>query len=123
VSSYTARESSGAMCLVMAIGVSLILGGRLSGGWQFLALALPAGFLVALALYWVRQKQNSSLDTHTIPVAGGVVGVICLTGLGIVMIRSQLLRDFFGLAVGAGGAVALLLSWTRRKEGSDISLV
>jgi hypothetical protein len=123
VSSYTARESSGAMCLIMAIGVSLILGGRLSGGWQFLALALPAGFLVALALYWVRQKQNSSLDTHTIPVAGGVVGVICLTGLGVVMIRSQLLRDFFGLAVGAGGAVALLLSRARRNEGSDISLV
>jgi hypothetical protein len=123
VSSYTARESSGAMCLIMAIGVGLILGGRLSGGWQFLALALPAGFLVALALYWVRQKQNSSLDRHAIPVAGGVVGVICLTGLGVVMIRSQLLRDFFGLAVGAGGAVALFLSRARRKEGSDISLV
>jgi hypothetical protein len=123
ISSYTARESSGAMCLIMAIGVSLILGSRLSGGWQFLALALPAGFLVALALYLVRQKQNSSLDTHTIPVAGGVVGIICMTGLGIVMIRSNLLRDFFGLAVGAGGAVALLLSRARRKEGSDISLV
>lgn len=124
VSSYTARETSGAMCLIIAIGVSLVLGGRLSGGWTFLAFALPAGFLVALALYWIRQKQDSSLNAQKIPVAGGVVAFICMTGLGIVMIRSHLLRDFFGLAICAGGAIALILSWTRRRrQNSSISLV
>jgi hypothetical protein len=124
VSSYTARETSGAMCLIIAIGVSLILGGRLSGGWTFLAFALPAGFLVALALYWIRQKQDSSLDAQKIPVAGGVVGFICMTGLGIVMIRSHLLRDFFGLAIGAGGAVALILSRARhRRQNANISFL
>jgi hypothetical protein len=124
VSSYTARETSGAMCLIIAIGVSLILGGRLTGGWTFLAFVLPAGFLVALALHWIRQKQDSSLDVQKIPVAGGVIGFICMTGLGIVMIRSYLLRDFFGLAIGAGGAVALVLSWVRhRAENSTSSFI
>lgn len=124
VSSYAARETSGAMCLIIAIGVSLILGGRLSGGWTFLAFVLPAGFLVALALYWIRQKQDSSLDAQKIPVAGGVVGFICMTGLGVVMIRSHLLRDFFGLAIGAGGAVALILSKDRhRRQNSRISFL
>lgn len=124
VSSYTARETSGAMCLIIAIGVSLVLGVRLSVGWTFLAFALPAGFLVALALYWIRQKQDSSLDAPKIPVAGGVVGFICMTGIGIVMIRSHLLRDFFGLAIGAGGAVALILSWARhRRQNSNTSFL
>lgn len=124
VSSYAARETSGAMCLIIAIGVSLVLGVRLSVGWTFLAFALPAGFLVALALYWIRQKQGSSLDAQKIPVAGGIVGFICMSGLGIVMIRSHLLRDFFGLAVGAGGAVALILSRARhRRQNSNISFL
>ena len=123
VSSYTARESSGAMSLILAVGVALILGGRLSGGWEFLVISLTAGFMVALALYWIHQKQNSGLDGDKIPVAGGAVGFICMTGLAIVMIRSHLLRDFFGLAVGAGGAIALLLSRARRKESSNISCI
>ncbi|HSK42611.1 MAG TPA: hypothetical protein VLA83_01850 [Candidatus Binatia bacterium] len=124
VSSYTARESSGAMSLILAVGVALILGGRLSGGWEFLVISLTAGFMVALALYWIHLKQNSGLDAHKIPVAGGVVGLICMTGLGIVMIRSHLLRDFFALAVGAGSVIALVLSWShRRKENSSGSFL
>jgi hypothetical protein len=124
ISSYKARESSGALCFAIAIGVCLVLGGRLRGGWEFLFFAVPAGGLVALALYWIRQKQDPSLDAHTLPVAGGVIGFICMTGLGIVMIRSHLLRIFFGLAVGAGSAVALVLSWDRRRrQKSSSSLV
>lgn len=94
VASYTARDNSGAMCLVMAIGVSFILGARLSGGWEFLAFALLAGLLVALALYWTHEKQNSGLDAPTIPTAGGIVSFISMAGLGAVMIRSHLMRFF-----------------------------
>jgi hypothetical protein len=123
VASYTARDNSGAMCLVMAIGVSLILGTRLSGGWEFLVFAVLAGLLVALALHWIHEKQNFILDSHTIPTAGGIVSFICLAGVGAVMIRSHLMRIFLGLAICAGSAIALLLFRAREKNGSSISLV
>jgi len=126
IATYKTHDDPGALALFTVIGVSLVLGGRLAGGWEFLSLAMPAGWAVALFLYWSRNKRASTISGYKIPVAGGVVGFICMAGLGVVMIRSDLLRDFFGLAVGAGGAVALLLSWARRKEGSkgsNISLV
>ena len=126
IATYKTHDDPGALAFITVIGVSLVLGGRLAGGWEFLSLAMPAGWAVALVLYLSRNKRASTISGYKIPVAGGVVGFICMTGLGVVMIRSDLLRDFFGLAVGAGGAVALLLSWARGKEGSkgsNISLV
>jgi hypothetical protein len=124
VASYTARDNSGAMCFVMAVGVSLILGSRLSGGWEFLVFALLAGLLVALVLYRIHEKQNSGLDAHTIPTAGGIVSFICMAGLGAVMIRSHLMRDFLGLAICAGSAIALGLNWSRRRrENSSSSFI
>ena len=124
VASYTARDTSGAMCLVMAIGVSFILGSRISGGWEFLVISLTAGFMVALALYWIREKQDSGLNAHTIPTAGGIVSFICMAGVGVVMIRSHLMRDFLGVAILGGGAIALGLNWSRRRrENSSSSFV
>jgi hypothetical protein len=126
IAAYKAHDGGGVAAFATVVGMTAILIGRLAFAWQFITLSILAGCAVALFLYWSRNKQASTISGYKIPVAGGVVGFICMTGLGVVMIRSDLLRDFFGLAVGAGGAVALLLSWARGKEGSkgsNISLV
>jgi len=126
IAAYKSHDGGGVAAFATVVGMTAILVGRLAFAWQFLSLSILAGCAVALVLYWSRNKRASTISGYKIPVAGGVVGFICMAGLGIVMIRSDLLRDFFGLAVGAGGAVALLLSWARRKEsskGSNISLV
>jgi len=116
ISRYTTPETGGALGLATAIGVSLVLGGRLVGGWEFLSSAVPAGALVALVLNYVRNRQDSSISGYMVPVAGGVVGSAALIGLGVVMMRYQFLRDFLGLAVGGGCAVALVLYWGRRRR-------
>jgi len=126
IAAYKSHDGGGVAAFATVVGMTAILVGRLAFAWQFLSLSILAGCAVALVLYWSRNKRASTISGYKIPVAGGVVGFICMAGLGIVMIRSDLLRDFFGLAIGAGGAVALLLSWARRKEsskGSNISLV
>ena len=124
ISRYKARESSGALVFVTAIGVSLVLGGRLRGGWEFLSLAMPVGCVVALVLYWGRNRRASNISGYKIPVAGGVIGAAALTGMGLVMVRFPFLRDFLGLAILAGGAIALGLNWSRRRrENSSSSFV
>jgi hypothetical protein len=124
ISRYKARESSGALVFATAVGVSLVLGGRLAGGWEFLSLAVPAGGLVALVLYQVRNRQDASISGYMVPVAGGVVGSAALIGLGMVMVRFTFLREFLGLAIAGGGAVALVLyRGRRRRENTRISLV
>lgn len=124
ISRYKARESSGALVFATAIGVSLVLGGRLRGGWEFLSLAVPAGCAVALVLYWSRNRRASNSSGYKIPVAGGIIGVAALAGVGLVMMRFSFLRDFLGLAILAGGAIALGLNWNRRRrENSSTSFV
>jgi hypothetical protein len=125
ISRYSnARESSGALVFATAIGVSLILGGRLVGGWVFLSLVVPAGGVVALVLNYVRSRQDWSISGYKIPVAGGVVFVIAMIGVGLVMVPFHFLRDFLGLAVGGGCVVALALDRVRRRrESSNVSLV
>lgn len=121
-SRYKARESPGALGLATAIGVCLILGGRLAGGWAFLSLVVPAGSAVALVLYWSHSRQN--ISGYKIPVAGGIIGAAALAGVGLVMLRFHFLRDFLLLALGVGGAVAMILSWgRRRRQNSTISLI
>ncbi|MBZ5508083.1 MAG: hypothetical protein LAO78_21680 [Acidobacteriia bacterium] len=61
VSTYKGRDNSGALAFATAIAVGLILGGRLQGGWGFLALVMPCAWVVALGLYWTRQRQSPSL--------------------------------------------------------------
>lgn len=115
------HDSGGIIAAIATIGMGSLLMGF---SWQFLFLAVPAGALVALVLYWVRSRQGSAIFGYKIPVAGGVVGSAAMTGLGVVMMRYHFLRDFLGLAVGAGCVVALALDWARRrKENSNISLV
>jgi disulfide bond formation protein DsbB len=122
ISRYKARESSGALGLITAIGVSLVLGGRLVGGWEFLSLAMPAGCVVALVLYFLgRGRQASNNSGDKIPVAGGIIGAAALTGVGLVMVRFPFLRDFLGLAILAGGAIAVGLNWSRRRRESSSS--
>ncbi len=123
IAAYKSHDGGGVAAFATVVGMTAILVGRLAFAWQFLSLSILAGCAVALVLYWSRNKRASTISGYKIPVAGGVIGSICMIGLGVVMIRSDLLRDFFGLAVGSGGAVALLLSWARRKEGSNISFL
>lgn len=125
IPAYTTHDGAGVAAFVTVVGLTVILVGRIAFAWQFLSLALLAGGAMALVLYCVRNRQqDSNISAYKIPVAGGVVGLICMSGLGIVMIRSHLLRDFFALAVGVGSVIALVLSWShRRKENSSGSFL
>jgi len=123
VSSYKARDSSGALAFATAIAVSLILGGRVIGGWEFLALVVPCSCLVALGLYWIRQRQNASGARYSLPVAGGVVLVMAMAGVGLIMMHFEFLRVFLGLTMSAGGVIALILHQRRQKQGSDVSFL
>jgi len=116
VSSYKAPDSSGGLVFATAIAVSLILGGRVDGGWSFLALLVPCAWLVALALYWTRARQTASVARYDLPVAGGVVLVMAMAGVGLVMMHFEFLRVFLGLTMGAGGAVALILHRRRQRQ-------
>lgn len=124
IATHKTHDGAGALGLITAIGVSLVLGGRLVGGWEFLSLAMPAGCVVALVLYLGRGRQASNISGYKIPVAGGIIGAAALTGVGLVMVRFPFLRDFLGLAILAGGAIALGLNWgRRRRENSSSSFV
>jgi hypothetical protein len=124
IATYKTHDSAGALVFVTAISVCLILGGRLAGGWAFLSLVVPAGSAVALVLNWSRSRQASNISGYKIPVAGGIIGAAALAGVGIVMVRFHFLREFLGLAILAGGAIALGLNWSRRRrENSSSSFV
>jgi hypothetical protein len=107
------HDSGGIIAAIATIGMGSLLMGF---SWQFLFLAVLAGGLVALVLYWVRNGQGSSISGYMAPVAGGVVGSAALIGLGVVMMRFHFLRDFLSLAVGAGSVIALVLYWVHRRE-------
>src|SRR4029077_16176600 len=123
ISSYKAPDTSGALVFATAIAVSLILGGRVNGGWGFLALVVPCAWLVALALYWTRERQTASLATYDLPVAGGVVIVMAMAGVGLVMMHFEFLRVFLGLTMGAGGAIALILHRRRQRQNPYVSFL
>ncbi len=124
VSRYKAQDGIGALGLICIVGVCLILGGRLNGGWEFLSFVVPAGCLVALLLDRGRRWQkDSGISRYTIPVSGGIVGSAALAGVGMVMARFHFLRDFLGLAIAAGCAIALALQWGRRRRQSSIDSV
>ena len=124
VATYNTHDSAGGLVFVTAIGVSLVLGGRLSGGWEFLSLAVLAGCSAALALYWIRNRRRAQdISGYKIPAAGGVIGLAALIGVGLVMVRFGFLRYFLGLAILAGGAIALGMNWSRRRESSSSSFV
>jgi hypothetical protein len=121
IATYKTHDSAGALVFATAIGVSLVLGGRLRGGWEFLSLAVLAGCALALVLYW---RQGSGISEYRIPATGGVIGLIATIGIGVIMVRFLFLREFLGLAILAGGAIALGLNWgRRRKDNSSTSLV
>jgi hypothetical protein len=121
VARYKTHDSAGALVFATAIGVSLVLGGRLRGGWEFLSLAVLAGCSIALVLYLSRNSQASNISGYKIPVAGGVIGIAALIGVGMVMMRFGFLRYFLGLAILAGGAIALGMNWSRRRRESSSS--
>jgi hypothetical protein len=123
VSSYKASNSSGGLAFATAIAISLILGGRVSGGLGFLALVVPCAWLVALALYWTRERQTASLARYDLPVAGGVVLVMAMAGVGLVMMHFEFLRVFLGLTMGAGAAIALFLNQHRQRQSSSSSFI
>lgn len=124
IATYKTHDGAGGLVLATAIGVCLVLGGRLAGGWAFLSLVVPAGSAVALILNWSHSRQDANISRNKIPVAGGIIGAAALAGVGLVMLRFHFLRDFLLLALGAGCAVALALNWGRsRDEHSSGSLL
>jgi hypothetical protein len=119
VARFTTHESAGALVLMCVILMSYGLVMRFNNGWAFLPLAVVAGAAMALVLYLAHgREQTRGIFSYTVPVAGGVVGSAAMIGVGLVMSRFAFLRVFLGLSVGAGGAVALVLAWIRRKQHS-----
>jgi hypothetical protein len=99
------------------VGMTVILVGRLAFAWQFLSLSLLAGGAMALVLYCVHNRQqDSNISAYKIPVAGGIIGAAAVAGIGLIMLRFHFLRDFLGMAVGAGSVIALVLSWSQRRD-------
>jgi hypothetical protein len=82
IATYKTHDSAGALVFATAIGVSLVLGGRLSGGWEFLSLTVLAGCALALVFYW---RQGEGISEYRIPAAGGVIGLIATLGIGVIM--------------------------------------
>jgi hypothetical protein len=121
IATYKTHDSAGALVFATAIGVSLVLGGRLSGGWEFLSLTVLAGCALALVFYW---RQGEGISEYRIPAAGGVIGLIATLGIGVIMMRFHALRYFFELVIVSGVAIALLLRWLHRRgrSGSLIQL-
>ena len=69
--------------------------------------------------------RPQSISRYKTPVGGGFIGLIAMIGMAIVlMIGSNFARQFLFLAIPAGGVVALVLYWgRRRKENSSSSFV
>ena len=120
IATYTTHDGVGALGLVTIVGLGSGLATGFSDGWQLLSLTVLAGCALALVLYW---RQGSGISEYRIPVAGGIVGVMAMAGVGLVMMRFQFLRVFLGLAMGAGGAVALILYRARQRENSSSSFI
>jgi hypothetical protein len=118
---YKMREGIGALGLVVVVGLASALPARVGIGWGFLWLGIAGGGAVALVLG--RWNQASSIASYTIPVAGGIVGVLVMLGVGVVMARFHFLRDFLALAVAGGIAFALFLRWGRSRHDSSRSLI
>ena len=63
VSSYKAPMGGGLIGLIAMIGMAIVLMLGSNFARQFLSLAIPAGGVVALVLYWAgRRRQNSSIS-------------------------------------------------------------
>ena len=128
ISRYKAPQGGGAISLVSMAGISIVLMGcPLHFVRQFLGLAVIAGGAIALVLYWGRcRRQNSSIFRYTTSVGGGVIGLISMIGISIVLMgcRFLIVRQFLGLAITAGGLVALVLYWSgRRRQNSSNSII
>lgn len=110
--------------LAAVIGMGVIVAGRLDFGAGFMALALAAGGIIALGLYWLRQRRNAKSSASADSTSGGFVGALILLGVGVVLMacRYYWMQLFFGLAIIAGAAVAALLRWLHRRN-SGVSVV
>jgi hypothetical protein len=69
--------------------------------------------------------RHQSISRYKTPVGGGLIGFIAMIGMAtVLMIGSNFARQFLFLAIPAGGAVALVLYWgRRRRENSNGSSI
>lgn len=63
ISRYKTPVGGGLIGLIAMIGMAIVLMIGSNFARQFLSLAIPAGGVVALALYWARhRRQNSNIS-------------------------------------------------------------
>lgn len=60
ISRYNTPVGGGLIGLIAMIGMAIVLMIGSNFARQFLALAIPAGGLVALVLYWARHRRQNS---------------------------------------------------------------
>jgi hypothetical protein len=68
--------------------------------------------------------RHQSISRYKAPEGGGAISLVPMVGISIVLMgcRLHFMRQFLGLAVIAGGAIALVLYWGRcRRQNSSIS--
>jgi hypothetical protein len=117
IATHNTHDGAGVAAFVTVVGMTVILVGRLAFAWQFLSLSLLAGGAMALVLCCVHNRQqDSNISAYKIPVAGGIIGAAAVAGIGLIMLRFHFLRDFLGMAVGAGSVIALVLSWSHHRD-------
>jgi len=112
------HDGLGAAALLIVLIFASALPLRVPIGWGFLWLGIAGGGAVALVL-----RRWGQVSSYTVQVAGGLVGVTVMLGLGVVMAHFRFLRYFLAMVVAGGIAVAWLLHWSRSREASNRSFI
>ena len=72
---------------------------RVGAGFDLKNEARRFAFWQCNVLYLSSNSRASNVSGYKIPVAGGVIGLAALSGVGLVMMRFGFLRYFRGLAI------------------------
>jgi ABC-type Fe3+-siderophore transport system permease subunit len=62
--------------------------------------------------------QQRSVSRYSTPNGGGLIGVIALIGMAVMLLSDGFARSFLSFSIPAGGLIALVLYWGRRRTES-----
>lgn len=112
------HEGAGLAGIAAIVGMSLILAGKFDFGRSFLIMALAGGAILALGMYWLRQRRDAKGVRSVALTSGGFLGAFTVLGVAVVVMacRFYWMQLFLGLAIVAGAGVAWLLRRLQRRD-------